>query len=130
MTQEKPLSEKDREDLAGLLAAVRRPPLPMRLSEKMTVVEMCRAWFVHMVVAAVILVSAVIGVYKVLERVRKNTEIAAQVAGLPLRMERQERKMRELRPQHRKMWWQVENGYTNKDLRELHISPPEFPEED
>lgn len=130
MVEDKHLSDQDRKDLAGLLAAVRHAPTPMALTEKMTVIEMCRAWLVHVLVALALIISGVIGVCRVLDRVKKNTEIATAVIDLPARMARQEKKMKEIRPQHRKMWWQVENGYTNKDLKDLHIAPPEFPEDD
>lgn len=124
------LSEQDREDIAGLLAAVRHPPLRMGLSEKLSVAELIRKWFVHSLVALAIVGGFFWKCAAMTRQVSDNTSIALSVKDLPARMEKQEKKMKHVRPLVRKMWWQVEQGLTNADLKERGITPPEFPEEE
>jgi hypothetical protein len=122
------LSAEDRASILSLLAAVRHPP--KTLVEKMSIVELCRAWFVHGCAALVLLIVASVSVYKVLTRVADNTEIAMSVRGLPERVLKQEKRMHEIRPLVRKHEWQVKQGLTNADLKAKGITAPEFPEED
>lgn len=130
MPEKTNLSEQDREDIAGLLAAVRHPPLPMGLSEKLSVAELIRKWFVHALVALAIAGGFLWKCAAITRQVGDNTTIALSVKDLPARMEKQEKKMRKIRPLVLQHEWQVQQGYTNKDLKALNIKAPEFPEEE
>lgn len=130
MSEESPLSAQDREDLAGLLAAVRHPPHPMGLADKLSVAELIRKWFVHVLVALAIAGGFLWKCAAITRQVSDNTEIANSVKDLPKRMEKQEKKMRHIRPLVRQHEWQVQQGLTNADLKARGITSPEFPEED
>lgn len=130
MPQQSDLSQQDRENLAGLLAAVRHPPRPVTLTEKLSVAEMIRKWFVHVLAALAISGGLLWRCAALSRQVADNTEVASSVKDLPKRMESQEKKMRKIRPLVLQHEWQVQQGYTNKDLKALNIKAPEFPEED
>jgi hypothetical protein len=130
MSEERPLSEQTREDLAGLLAAVRHPPVPMGLSEKLSVAELIRKWFVHALVALALVGGFIWKCAAITRQVSDNTEIALSVKDLPARVLKQEKQMRHIRPLVRRHEWQVQQGLTNADLKAKGITPPEFPEED
>lgn len=120
MPERRDLSEQDREDLAGLLSAVRHPPRAITLSEKLSVAEMIRKWFVHTLVALLIMGGFLLRCASLSRQVNDNTD----------RLGKQENKIRKLRPIVLQHEWKFQQGYTNKDLKALNIIAPEFPEED
>lgn len=96
-----PLSKEQEDELAGLLAAVRHPPMP--LAEKLSTVEMLRKWGVWVLGVIVTVVVFVM-------QVRQNSRI-----------------LEDLSPKVKMMWWMKENGYTNKDVEPIGpIKLPKF----
>ena|SRR5207244_3350059 len=108
------LSREDKDQLSGMLsAALHNPPPSPSMLDKLGAIDILRRW------AWIILVGALMVGAEVDQR-RRNTG----------RIDRLEKKMRVIRPLVLQHEWQVQQGFTNKDLKAMNIKAPDFPEDE
>jgi outer membrane murein-binding lipoprotein Lpp len=124
------LSKAEEDQLSGLLVAALHKPGGASFNDKLTAAEIIRKWFVHAIAALAIMGCAVWGAASYAVQIERNSQIAEQVKNLPVDVARLKKQMKEIRPLVRQHEWQVQQGLTNRELKERGMSAPEFPEDD